>query len=292
MYKSNMLSQFLIDNEIYLSFLEIKEQDIPIKNDTINKNVFFKLVENQFRVLARKYHPDYGGNDEDFKLLLKSKSKLIEEDQSDKEFSLKIDFNRFEAFDKKSLAGILGNQLFDQICEWSQDLNLKPIFKPTTSEHEYEWIFKILDTEDQLSLNVQNLNHELAEISNNLYKECSLSVLVCLFVPSKQMVAIEYKYDNSISLSFNDKILIESSSSKDIENYFKTKDEIANDLIKIKNNTLEKRKGSEIKTRKSSEVKEKDKKIIELLNNFKIFNTEYDEHAADFLKNLKLPDDI
>jgi hypothetical protein len=58
-----MVRDYFIDNELYLTFLEIDEQMIPQKKDKVDKQELYKLVENQFRMLARKLHPDYGGSE-------------------------------------------------------------------------------------------------------------------------------------------------------------------------------------------------------------------------------------
>ena len=40
------------------------------------------------------------------------------------------------------------------------------------------------------------------------------------------------------------------------------------------------------KVKKSNEAIAKDKKVIQFLQNIKIFNTDFDEKAADFLEKL------
>jgi hypothetical protein len=281
-----MIEKFYIDNQLYLDFLEIEKNDIPIKNDNVNKQELCKLVEANFRKLARKYHPDYGGKDEDFKFLMKSKQKLIEDNSKETNVSLGINDNNFNWFDKNSLASKLGNQLFDLISDWKTDLNLKPLYKPTTSEDVYEWIFKILDTNLELCLNVINLSEELAELSHNLYSDDSLSVLVCLFVPSKTLATTNVAYDNSIMLTFNDKILIESSRASDISKYFENKENIKNDIQSILNDTFVSKNNNVLKTKKVNEAIDKDRKVLEYLQNLKLFSTKFDENAADFLDKL------
>jgi hypothetical protein len=266
--------------------LEIEKNDIPIKNDNVNKQELCKLVEANFRKLARKYHPDYGGKDEDFKFLMKSKQKLIEDNSKETNVSLGINDNNFNWFDKNSLASKLGNQLFDLISDWKTDLNLKPLYKPTTSEDVYEWIFKILDTNLELCLNVINLSEELAELSHNLYSDDSLSVLVCLFVPSKTLATTNVAYDNSIMLTFNDKILIESSRASDISKYFENKENIKSDIQSILNDTFVSKNNNVLKTKKVNEAIDKDRKVLEYLQNLKLFSTKFDENAADFLDKL------
>ena len=281
-----MIEKFYIDNQLYLDFLEIEKNDIPIKNDNVNKQELCKLVEANFRKLARKYHPDYGGKDEDFKFLMKSKQKLIEDNSKETNVSLGINDNNFNWFDKNSLASKLGNQLFDLISDWKTGLNLKPLYKPTTSEDVYEWIFKILDTNLELCLNVINLSEELAELSHNLYSDDSLSVLVCLFVPSKTLATTNVAYDNSIMLTFNDKILIESSRASDISKYFENKENIKNDIQSILNDTFVSKNNNVLKTKKVNEAIDKDRKVLEYLQNLKLFSTKFDENAADFLDKL------
>jgi hypothetical protein len=281
-----MVRDYFIDNELYLTFLEIDEQMIPQKKDKVDKQELYKLVENQFRMLARKLHPDYGGSEKDFKFLLECKSKLLTENSSESSLAFKIDDNKFASFDKNSLASKLGNQLFELLSSWQDELNIKAVFKPTSNEHEYEWIFKISPSNETLSLNVQNLSDELAELSSSIHNDDSLSVLVCLFVPSNKLATTNVAYDNSMLLTFSDKILIESSNTKDISNYFSDKQNLINDLEKIKNGTFVSRNNNELKIKKTEEAIEKDKKLIKYLENIKLFNTEFDEKAADFLELL------
>jgi hypothetical protein len=281
-----MVRDYFIDNELYLTFLEIDEQMIPQKKDKVDKQELYKLVENQFRMLARKLHPDYGGSEKDFKFLLECKSKLLTENSSESSLAFKIDDNKFASFDKNSLASRLGNQLFELLSGWQDELNIKAVFKPTSNEHEYEWIFKISPSNETLSLNVQNLSDELAELSSSIHNDDSLSVLVCLFVPSNKLATTNVAYDNSMLLTFSDKILIESSNAKDISNYFSDKQNLINDLEKIKNGTFVSRNNNELKIKKTEEAIEKDKKLIKYLENIKLFNTEFDEKAADFLELL------
>lgn len=281
-----MVRDYFIDNELYLTFLEIDEQMIPQKKDKVDKQELYKLVENQFRMLARKLHPDYGGSEKDFKFLLECKSKLLTENSSESSLAFKIDDNKFASFDKNSLASKLGNQLFELLSSWQDELNIKAVFKPTSNEHEYEWIFKISPSNETLSLNVQNLSDELAELSSSIHNDDSLSVLVCLFVPSNKLATTNVAYDNSMLLTFNDKILIESSNAKDISNYFSDKQNLINDLEKIENGTFVSRNNNELKIKKTEEAIEKDKKLIKYLENIKLFNTEFDEKAADFLELL------
>jgi hypothetical protein len=218
--------------------------------------------------------------------LLECKSKLLTENSSESSLAFKIDDNKFASFDKNSLASKLGNQLFELLSSWQDELNIKAVFKPTSNEHEYEWIFKISPSNETLSLNVQNLSDELAELSSSIHNDDSLSVLVCLFIPSNKLATTNVAYDNSMLLTFSDKILIESSNAKDISNYFSDKQNMINDLEKIKNGTFVSRNNNELKIKKTEEAIEKDKKLIKYLENIKLFNTEFDEKAADFLELL------
>jgi len=281
-----MVHEYFIDNQLYLNFLEIEKESIPQKNDRVDKQELYKLVESQFRKLARKMHPDYGGTEKDFKFLLECKSKLLSEKTNSSSVAFSFDESKFLSYDKNTLASKLGNQLFDLLVSWQSELGLKAVHRPNSENDEYEWIFNIIGSNENLSLNVQNLNDDLAELSHELYKDDGLSVLVCLFVPSKVLAITEVAYDNSSMLSFNDKILIESSSATNISKYFSDKQNIIDDLEKIKNNTFVSKNNNELKVKKSNEAITKDKKVIQFLQNIKIFNTDFDEKAADFLEKL------
>ena len=280
-----MINEFLIDNQLYLDFLEIPNENVPIKNNKVDGQELFRLVEKQFRVLARKYHPDYGGTSKDFKFLLECKEKILN-NEKDTNVGLSVDDDKFQQFDPDSSAAMLGNQIFEVLVSCSEKLSIKAVQKPKTHEDEYEWIFNILDTELQLSLNCQNLTKELAELSHDLYQDDSLSVLVCLFVPSKQMVTTKFAYDGSIQLTFNDKIFLESSNSRDIMNYISNIDQIKTDIENVKNGTFKTRNNNVLRTKKTEDVLKKEKEVIEFLNKFKLFEPVYDGHAADFIKNL------
>ena len=280
-----MSHEYYADNQLYLEFLEISQDDIPMKSNTLDKQELHKIIEKQFRKLVRKYHTDYGGTDQEFKFLLDCKAKLLESNSGNSDFALQLNDKNFSAFDKNSLASKLGNQLFDLISEWN-DLNVKPMYRPTSNKDEYEWIFNITEEDYQLCLNVQNLTEELAELSHNLYQDDSLSVLVCLFVPSKKFAITQVTYDNSVMLTFNDKILIESSNANDIFKYFSDKENIKSDLIKIKNGDFISKNNNELKVKRSDDAKAKDKILLDYLQNIKLFDTQFDAKAAEFLDKL------
>ena len=281
-----MLDEYYADNELYFEFMELSKEDIPLKNQGPNKQELFKLVEAQFRKLARKYHPDFGGNENDFKKLLHCKKKLTETDVESKSLTLFFDENKYAAYDSDTLASKLGNQLYELICSWQDELNLEPIKKPSSQMDGYEWVFNLKENNAKLSLNVLNLNDDLAELSNELYQDDGLSVLVCLFVPSMKLNTTKIAYDNSTLLTFNDLNLIESSNAKDIADYFSSHENIINDLEKIENGTFVSKTNKELKTKTPEEAKDKDRKMLEYLHKMKIFSTDFDEKAADFIDKL------
>ena len=93
-------------------------------------------------------------------------------------------------------------------------------------------------------------------------------------------------YDNSVIIGFSDKILIESSNSRDISNYFNNYSQIKTDIENIQNGTFASRNNNEIKMKRSDEAISKDKQLLEYLQNIKLFETEFDEKAADFIEKI------
>ena len=280
------MSEFYTDNQLYLNFLQINEDDLPILEGKIQKIEFSKIVEARFRQLARVHHPDFGGKEEDFKFLVQCKKTLLEEENKEVGFKLSIDDSRLHMFDKTSQASQVGLQIFDLISSWADKLNIKPIFKPTASDDLYEWIFYSEELKEQIVLNVQNLSNDLLELSNDLYKDDSLSVLVCLFIPSKKLSVQTIAYNNTLSFTFNDKIFIESSKSSDIMDYFNDHTRMKIDIQNILNNTFVSKNNQELRTKTKKEITEKDSLLLSYLQNHKLFHTSYEESAADFLKNL------
>lgn len=280
------MHQYIIDNQMYLDFFEISIDEIPFKGNDLDKGGLFKLIENKFRILARKYHPDYGGSKEDFIKLVNYKQKLISDDGELSNFLIQFDENKYQQYDPSTLAAGLGNQLFDLISSWSEELNIKPIYKPNNLGDEYEWVFIVKNDDIKISLNVQNLSASMLELSNSLYAEDSLPVLVCLFIPSKKLAVNKMSYDNSIQLTFDDTVLIETSSLKTIKNYFENHNQLKEDIEKIKNNTFVSKPNLVLKTKTEKELTEKDKEVLDYLSTYKLFKTNYNEHAADFLDKL------
>lgn len=287
LYNLNMSNSYYIDNQLYLDFLQISESDIPLKSDSnIDKQLLFKIVEQNFRKLARQYHPDNGGNEKDFQFLLECKNKILDTNTFDKNIVLQVNDTGFLSFDKNSMASQIGNQIFDLLSEWSEELNIKPMYKPQESYDDYEWIFYSYDLDDQICLNVQNLTSDLAELSHELYKDDSLSVLVCLFIPTRRLSSTKVSYDNSLLLTFNDTIFIESSKGSDIAKYFQSYHQMKEDLQKIKDGTFVSKQNNELKIKSRDEVIRKDRQLIEKLANLKLFHTEFNPNAADFIDTL------
>jgi hypothetical protein len=280
-----MLNNFFIDHELYLSFLEISINEIPIKNEKIDLQDFFKVVEQKFRIKARMLHPDFGGNKEDFEFLLNCKKVLMAQEEKEKIISLTVD-EKYEGFDKNKIASQLGDQLFELINSWSNVLNIKAIKKPQENEDDNEWIFNILDSDKQLSLNVQKISDDLLELAKKQHNDESLNVLVCLFVPSKKLFSIKNQLDNSTTLKFNDLILIETTNSQTLRDYFSDPEKIKQDLDKIRNNLFVSRETEEIKIMTTKEASQKDKELFDKISDLKLFNTVYNEKAADFINNL------
>lgn len=279
-----MDNQFFADHELYLNFLEISENDIPIKNDKVNKAELLKLVEKQFRVLTRKYHPDFGGDEQNFKFLLKSKHIFLDTEINNN-FSINLLDDRISEFDKNTIAAMVGDQIFELISSWKDVLEIKPIFRPFKADDCYEWIFNTKEERTQLCLNVQNLSNEYAEISSATHGNENLNVLVCVFVPSKRLTVSTIQYDNSVELKFNDKIFLESSNANKISQYLSTPENIKNDLQKVFDGDFISRE-NEIKVKNTTSALKADAKVLKYLEDIKLFSTVRDESAADFLDKL------
>lgn len=279
-----MIEDFLKDNELYLTFLGIKNEDVPVKNNKVNLQELYKIVERQFRLKARTLHPDFGGNQKDFQFLLKCKQAIFEHEEKEKLIALSYNTN-VGGFDKNQIASQIGSQIFELISEWSLEIGLKPIRKPKNAEDDNEWLFNISNTEKQLSLNVQSLSDELLELSQSRYSDESMNVLVCLFVPSKKLTTVKNSFDNSTTLKFNDLILIETTNFKHLTEYLSSSKKLAEDLENIRKNIFTSRE-NELKVLESKTAKEQDKRIFDKLSEMKLFSTTYNENAADFIDKL------
>jgi len=281
-----MSSQFFSDHELYFDFLKISEDEIPMSNDSIDKLGLLQIVEQRFRKLARVYHPDFGGSDENFKFLLKCKQVLLGSEMSgSNNFSLSVHEANLSEFNKNTIAAKIGDQIFELISSWKDELEIKPIFRPTDPTDCYEWIFNTKIEGVQLCLNVQDLSREYAEISSATHGNKNLNVVVCIFIPSNKLAINNIQYDNSVELKFNDKIFLESSNSDSIFKYLSGYENIKVDLEKVFEGKFVSKK-NEIKIKNVNSSIKADAAVLDYLQKIKLFSVDQDDSAADFLERI------
>lgn len=278
-----MINEFYADYELYLSFLDINKEDLPIKNEQIDKQSFYKLIDQKFRHLSRVYHPDFGGDMEKFQFLLKCKNILSSEDKQFSEVNIHLNEDLYDFYDADSLAGKIGNQIFELICQWD---NVKGIDRPSQTGDLYEWVFLYQNGQNkaQISLNVQNISGDYAELSAETYKEDNLNVLVCLYIANNKLKVEKDSTGESI-LSFNDIIFIESSNASYLFDYFKDSSKIEQDFDHYCKGEFVSRQ-NELKTKKRSDMQKHDLKVLDYLNKIKLFSTTPDEKASDFIDEM------
>lgn len=282
-----MNQEFWDNNKQILEILDIEEEELKINGNFINKNQFGQLVDERFNMLARKYHPDFGGDVEKFKKILKAKEMLFENSKEHGEVVLNINKMFESRFDKGSRAAKFGDQIFHMLKENSETLKLTIKSKPVDSDDFYEWRFHCAIINEELCVNVLDVEEDNEELTGEKSEGGLIPLVVCIFIPSTNMTVTKSAYDGSVGFGFNDKVLIETSNSDVLISYLSDPQNIYNDLVAVKENRFEQKYKKEIyKSKTPKESFEKDQKVREYLTKFNIFKLESDPDASKVLDDF------
>jgi len=296
----------------YYEILGLQKLDFPTGRSRADVIKTSEILEKAFRVKARRCHPDFGGSNEAFLDIVRSR-RILEDpllrkiyDQGffeeytvvNEDDSFKVDWAKIGTYRKGTPEDTIGFSLFLQLCDEKKNLEIVPAFFPTTNEHNYEWDFVIEGQEKtKLVISIVNDENEVLRLTSNEDVEKALPFKIYICIPKANLFFV--REENSVltpegktlsngnitKAAYNDLDLLETTNLETANDYIKNK--LKNDLTKYHSGELKPVvKANQAKMMESEEMKQFDKeKLAEILNIRKfIYNN--DEKAAEFLNNI------
>lgn len=218
-----------MENCDFYEFLNIDKNTFPLPNSSENRMIIKDLLDQKFKELGPKYHPDRGGDVDKFKTLIRAISVLGDDklrykyDGIDENKQLEslfvIDWDKYFTFDSQSLAAEIGNELANNIMEaLSTDL----FFKPSQEEDGYLWIFNQLYNGEKLTLSLVYDENDILSLSGNLENfNNALPFKIHIFYPDYKLKII--KNNNSTTCSYKDITLLSTTDLLVAKNYIAEK---------------------------------------------------------------------
>ena len=173
-----MRPEEIVDLSIdYYGVLGLKKGEIPDGKNREEKMALSMILQVSRRKMVRYAHPDFGGSDEAFSLLLQAE--YILEDPVLRRYydsggswrpslsgvgsDFEVDWDSLGTYRKNTQADIVGHTLFallsGQTGKRAKDLGLIPAFHPTEASQNYEWDWVILVDENDRQ-NIPELDDE------------------------------------------------------------------------------------------------------------------------------------
>jgi curved DNA-binding protein CbpA len=298
------------NNVNYYDFLGLKKAELPYPTSQENRILLKSILDSKFRELARTYHPDRGGDADNFKLLLRAITVLGDnklrrnydgEEVSDFDVSaFDIDWEKYFNYNPESLAAEYGNKLAENIANI---LNVPLIFYPSKKEHGYIWIFNIMHQNNALTLSLVYDEAEILALTDGSAEQKPLPFKVHLYFPVNEL-KINYNKTNAVkvpgsqrylispqakSISYNDITLLSAANEGAVEIF--VQDKLIETIELVQKNIYQEVKDEDLDTKatiSSTAVKEKDKQILEEIMQLKTPKYNIDDKADEFLSKIKV----
>lgn len=294
----------------YYGILGITKDDLPYGNSRSVKIESSKIIENCFRKQARKCHPDFGGSKEQFLDLVRARRILedfylrkiydqgyfddfkLTEDNS----AFQVDWNKIGNYRKGTPEDTTGFNLFLKICDKKDNLNLIPAFFPQTEEHNYEWDFKIKNSDSKLALSIVNDENEVLRLTSAEFLDKSLpfKIYICIPRASLNLVrtteTITDPYGKTLvnglikNAKYNDFNLLETTNLDTALEYIENR--LSEDLLLFKEGKLKASFDVETVWMDTKKINQYDKSQLEKILNMRSFEVVDDDKAGDFLDEI------
>lgn len=169
--KKRLKPEEIVDFNIdYYEILGIKPEDLPKGGTRADRQEITAVLKKAYRQKARIAHPDFGGTEDDFKMLVRAE--FILEDPilrryydskgewrpslSGEGTDFEINWDNLGTYRQGTEADTVGYGLFLDICQNKEKFNLVPAFRPSDETHNYEWDWVIPDKITHDALGNQN----------------------------------------------------------------------------------------------------------------------------------------
>lgn len=306
----------------YYTILGLDRDILPKGKSRQDKINLSKILEDAFRKKARKCHPDFGGSKEDFLDIVRAR-RIIEDpilkrifDQGhfdefivgDANSEFDVDWSKVGTYRKGTPEDTVGFNLFMNLCEIKEKLNIVPAFIPESNEHNYEWDFIIKnhnlgDKQLKLVISIVNDESEVLRLTSGDTLQTSLPFKIFVCVPK---IGIKFVRDinnqvlspqgkvlanaNIIGVGYNDHHFLESTSLEESKNYLFSEKFII-DLDDFRRNGSSQNNVDEGKLQKQwmdkDEMKKFDSEQLRNILNLRSYEIKNDENAADFIDSIE-----
>jgi len=305
-YKFNMED---FNNLSYYQFLNLDPHTLPKPTSRDSRIILKQILDQRFRDLAPKCHPDRGGNPEEFKFLLRAVTILGDESlrraydgESESGFdpyAFNVDWEKYFNYNPDSLAADFGHQAAMKIA---QKADCKILFYPQKKEDGYIWNFEKFFENKSLTLSLVYNEDEILALTDGNETISALPFKVHIYYPLENLM-VNYNHHDAIkipgsdrylitpipkTISYGDITLLSTTNENNFINY--VSNQLVSDIADIDSGKLENIGGEnvEIKNTKDQEkFRREDREMLEEI--FKIKTPKLAENlsAADFIKNIK-----
>lgn len=309
----------------YFAILDIDRDQLPNADTPNGRRDACDVLDKAYRRQAFKKHPDLGGTDHDFKLLVRAHSilsdpllrKIYESGGAyrpnvlnDENQEWEIDWDKLGNYRKGTTADTLGYGLFAQLNNKADDLNIVPAFFPSEPYHSYSWDFVILDKElaskeiPKLTLSIVPDEEEVLRLTDSTNINKSLPFKMYLYVPRsfvhsyREEGKIIHAHGQDIEYAgsmkgaiYSDIDLVEATDYDVLEQYIESQLEI--DLQRYRSGELEQiQQTKDIQAKQSqwlstSQIQQVDADLLKSIMRSRAYGFSLDPAAPNFIDEMR-----
>lgn len=318
---NNFEPEKIVDlNVDYYAVLGIIKENLPPNDTKENKKIISDILSNAYTETAFLVHPNNGGTEDSFCLVLRAHTILSDEilrtyyDSGGKikpriagdDTVYELDWESLGNYRQGTLADTVGFGFFLEISSRKEELSLTPAFYPKDSTDIYEWDWVIGNNiKNKLSLSLVPDELEVLRLTSGKINKNTVPFKIYLCIPQNNLQWNREKESESIIIKRNDIIdiykpkltsavysdinLLETTDLEEATDYFEN--QLAKDLIDYQNGTFVSRftmnsQTEQVKWIEKTDMNAMDIKSLQSILLSKAFVTEYDENADKFLQNI------
>lgn len=311
----------------YYGILELEKGCLPEGITRDERKQISNILEKAWRKQAIATHPDKmigedgKKNDAPFRLAVqahtilsdpilrkcyesggKDRIKTINDGTDD----LDIDWSNIGSYRQGTLADTTGYEIYLQISERCENLQLIPAFCPKSEEDAYEWDWVIKDKNSKLTLSIVNDENEVGRIAGNedIEKALPFKIFICiprafLYFARGSEERFEHE-DGTVDIlsgklqaaSYSDYNLLETTVLETAYDYIKEGGKLEEDLKSYRDGKLVEEQAqidaisNQANWVDTERIKQLDAETLRNILKMKTYKTSFNEHAADFLKDI------
>lgn len=316
----------LIDySQDYYAILGLAREDVPVVRVKTNDQkqdqlLVTAIVTNAYRKAVRKAHPDAGGSDEQFRLVIQAQ--MILEDPWLRAMSdsggrdrlkmveggsaMEVDWEQLGSYRQGTEADTTGYSLFVSLCQRAESLGLVPAFFPTLETHTYEWDWAIPDKESKLAMALVYDLDDVIRLTHGDALEESLPFKIHIFIPRGALYFMRdddewYEYEDGTVdkvrgklrvAEYSDHLLLETTLLAEARAFLAPGGKLDWNLALFRDGKLQEaqaqldRKNKQQKWVSTKQMKEIDTDAIKSIMRSQTFQLVPDDAGADFIEEM------